>query len=131
MNGALASQIHRERVSLDHKLSVRALGVKAGISPDTLKRQLNNDRDMTMTQIAQLARALDLAPEELVRRAIENAGGMDALTADSEGVSEASGTNVTSITRGPMKPLTTEQIDETEKRAATNDPEMDTDEQFD
>jgi lambda repressor-like predicted transcriptional regulator len=128
MNRALADQINMERARIrmpnGRTMSVRALAEKADLPVDTLRRQLKNERDLTVTQVGLMADALGLPPEELVRRAIDNAGGMDALVNGTRRPLSAVPDNVTNL-----RPDTTGEIDAyMGDKAAYRDDEADTDE---
>lgn len=100
----------------------------SGIPETQVERIERNKRDINVTQLFKLAQALDVLPQELVRRSIDVAGGFDVIMAEVDGVSEAAATNVTKLR--PRKSVEEMSVDEIEaqKNAATVDPEMDTDE---
>jgi transcriptional regulator with XRE-family HTH domain len=128
VNAALGAEI---RATRSRKNMTRdTLSEISGITPTQIERIENNKRDMSVTQLFRLSDALGLDPEDIVRRAVDAAGGLDKLTADAEAVSEAAGSNVTPIGVRSKDALTAEDADKASKRAATVDPEMDTDEHF-
>lgn len=104
----------------------------------TINRVLNGERDINVTQLAQLAAALDVTPLDLYSRAIARLGGMPALIASAneraervarELMSEAAPRNVTKFPKR-VEDMTVEEI-ESQQHAATRDTEMDHPEQFD
>lgn len=120
-NRALAAEIRAERAA--EGITVRELALRSGIAYGTLNRILPGERDISFTQLTQLAAALKLTPQELSERAVRRMGGMQAV------VSEVQGKNVTPLRR--VEDMTVDEIEAEHKKAATVDPEMDTDEQFD
>ncbi|WP_171898772.1 helix-turn-helix transcriptional regulator [Curtobacterium sp. UCD-KPL2560] len=120
LNEALAAEIRAERAR--KKVTIKELALAAGMVESTLNRALAGQRDINVTQIGLIARALSVDPSVLVTRAVESIGGLDAL------VSEVQGQNVT-----PLRPVESYTLDELDKEqyAANRDPEADTDEQFD
>lgn len=120
-NQALAAEIRAERAAVG--ITVRELALRSGVPYGTLNRILPGERDISFGQLTQLAGALGLTPSELSERAVRRMGGMDAV------VSGVSGQNVTPLRR--VEDMTVDEIEAEQKKAATIDPEMDTDEQFD
>jgi transcriptional regulator with XRE-family HTH domain len=120
-NRALAAEIRAERAAVG--LTVKELAVRSGVPYGTLNRILPGERDINYTQIVQISAALGLDPAELSNRAMRRLGGLEAV------VSEVQGHNVTPLRR--VEDMTVDEIEAERKQAATIDPEMDTDEQFD
>ncbi|MEK6310102.1 MAG: helix-turn-helix domain-containing protein [Curtobacterium sp.] len=120
LNEALAAEIRAERAR--KKVTIKELALAAGMVESTLNRALAGQRDINVTQIGLIARALSIDPAVLVERAVESIGGLDAL------VSEVQGKNVTPLRR--VEDLTLEELDK-QQYAANRDKEADTDEQFD
>ena len=118
---ALAAEIRAERAALG--ITVKELALRSGVPYGTLNRLLPGTQDFTFSQMAQIASGLELTPSELSDRAVRRMGGMEAL------VSEVQGQNVTPLRR--VEDMSVDEIEAEKKRAATIDPEMDTDEQFD
>jgi len=93
----------------------------SGLSLATVQRLLAGKRDMDTTQLTLIAHVIGEEPADLLR----------AATARAERMSEASPDNVTQLQpRKRVEDMTVDEI-ESQKHAATRDPEMDTDEQFD
>ncbi|TDW69128.1 transcriptional regulator with XRE-family HTH domain [Curtobacterium sp. PhB25] len=120
-NQALAAEIRAERAAVG--ITVRELALRSGVPYGTLNRILPGERDISFGQLTQLAGALGVTPSDLSERAVRRMGGMDAV------VSGVSGQNVTPLRR--VEDMTVDEIEAEQKKAATIDPEMDTDEQFD
>lgn len=120
LNEALAAEIRAERAR--KKVTIKELALAAGMVESTLNRALAGQRDINVTQIGLIARALSIDPAVLVDRAVESIGGLDAL------VSEVQDKNVTPLRR--VEDFTLEDLDK-ERYAANRDKEADTDEQFD
>lgn len=138
INKAMASELRAERAAA--KLTLDELVANSGVALSTLKRVLAGTIDVNMPDLAMLAKALGdaqgkmLTIEELVERAVKRAGGYDVVYADlpqmpENAVSDVP-TNVTPI-RKRVEDMTVDEIEAIEKKAATRDPEMDTDEHFD
>jgi transcriptional regulator with XRE-family HTH domain len=120
-NRALAAEIRAERAAVD--ITVRELALRSGVPYGTLNRILPGERDISFGQLTQIAAALGVTPSELSDRAIRRMGGMDAV------VSGVGAQNVSVLRR--VEDMTVDEIEAERKKAATIDPEMDTDEQFD
>lgn len=120
LNEALAAEIRAERAR--KKVTIKELALAAGMVESTLNRALAGQRDINVTQIGLIARALSIDPSVLVARAVESIGGLDTL------VSEVKGNNVTPLR--PVEDFTLEELDK-ERYAANRDTEAETDEQFD
>lgn len=120
LNEALAAEIRAERAR--KKVTIKELALAAGMVESTLNRALAGQRDINVTQIGLIARALSIDPSVLVARAVESIGGLDTL------VSEVKSNNVTPLR--PVEDFTLEELDK-EQYAANRDKEAETDEQFD
>ena len=120
LNEALAAEIRAERAR--KKVTIKELALAAGMVESTLNRALAGQRDINVTQIGLIARALSIDPSVLMARAVESIGGLETL------VSEVHAQNVTKLRR--VEDMTVEEIEKL-PHAATIDPEMDTDEQSD
>lgn len=134
----MASELRAERAAA--RLTLDELVANSGVALSTLKRVLAGTIDVNMPDLAMLAKALGdaqgkmLTLEELVERAVKRAGGYDVVYAclpqmPDNAVSDVP-TNVTPI-RKRVEDMTVDEIEAIEKKAATRDPEMDTDEHFD
>lgn len=64
MNTAVAKALQAERAVAG--LTVRELAAKARLPQSTLMRVLQGTRDIKMNQVAQLADALKLAPQDII-----------------------------------------------------------------
>ena len=120
-NQALAAEIRAERAAVG--ITVRELALRSGVPYGTLNRILPGERDISFGQLTQIAGGLGVSPSELSDRAIRRMGGMGAV------VSGVAAQNVSPLRR--VEDMTVEEIESERKKAATIDPEMDTDEQFD
>lgn len=120
LNEALAAEIRAERAR--KKVTIKELALAAGMVESTLNRALAGQRDINVTQIGLIARALSIDPAVLMSRAVDAIGGLDVL------VSEVQGKNVTPLRA--VEDFTLEELDR-EQYAANRDKEADTDEQFD
>lgn len=85
VNKALGNEVRVWRTR--RGLSRAALAEKTGLQRTQLARIENNERDMSLSQLFQIAWALDVDPERIVRDAVEANGGMEALieTAGADG----------------------------------------------
>lgn len=106
----------------ERRMTQREVAEKAGLSLATIQRLFKGQRGFGATQVVQIATAIGVDPEEYMRAA--------RLEAQRR-MSEAAPDNVTQLTR--KKQVDEMSVDEIEAlpHAATRDPEMDTDEQFD
>jgi transcriptional regulator with XRE-family HTH domain len=77
VNKALGNEVRVWRTR--RGLSRDALAEKTGLQRTQLARIENNERDMSLSQLFQIAWALDVEPERIVRDAVEANGGMEAL----------------------------------------------------
>lgn len=66
---AIAAELRAERAAKTPRLTVEALGERAGLHKQTLLRYLNGTRDIPMPVFYDLAQALGVNPIELVERA--------------------------------------------------------------
>jgi transcriptional regulator with XRE-family HTH domain len=135
LNVALAAELRAERVAIN--MTIEELRQRAGLTKPTMLRILAGTRDINVTQLAKLGTALDVTPEDLLRRAVTRMGGMDVLTAQAEGpgTSEA-GSNVLNIEDKRYRNMTAADIDEYQRepgqgKAALHDDEMNQPESFD
>lgn len=138
INAAVAAELRAEKAAKRPKLSVRRLAETAGMTVVTTNRVLNGERDINVTQLLQLAAALEVPPTELYERAVARLGGMPVVLASAteraertarEQMSEASPTKVIKFPTA-VEDMTVEEI-EAQRHAATRDGEMDQPEQFD
>jgi transcriptional regulator with XRE-family HTH domain len=133
INREMALTIKRERAGTTY--TVDQLAKASGISTATINRMFSKDpRDVNITQITWLAALLGTTPQELVAEAVRRAGGlgaiMDEMRASIE-MSDGAGTNDELDRKRRQKEaasMTTEQLEGEQQRAATRDPEMDSDE---
>lgn len=124
INQAMGAELRAERSAVE--MTVEDLAAEAGMSVSTLKRVLRGSVDIGIPQIAAIAAAMDahrdrpISPQELVRKAVERAGGYEVF------MSEASDSNVTQL---HPRSMTTDELDNYKgNRAANFDEEADTDE---
>lgn len=138
INQAMATELRAERAAAG--LTLDALAQQSGVALSTLRRILNGSIDVNVGDLALLCRALGeaqgipLTMEDIVERAVKRAGGYDVVYAGlpqmpDNAVSDVP-TNVTPI-RKRVEDMTVDEIEAIETKAATRDPEMDTDEHFD
>jgi len=126
LNQAMAAEIRAERGAA--QLTQVELAVRSGISYSTLKRILNGTVDVSVADLGAIAAALStventVTPQELLRRAVERAGGYTALlSAPSATQDEIDAKRK----QDEVRTMTVAQI-EALPHAATRDPEMDTD----
>lgn len=121
MNQAVAAEIRAERGA--QRMTVKQLALASGMVESTLNRALAGERDINVTQLTKIAAALGTTPDALMTRAVTRMGGIDVL------MSDVGRKNVTPLRR--VEDMTVDEIEAEQKKAATIDPEMDTDEQFD
>jgi transcriptional regulator with XRE-family HTH domain len=121
MNQAVAAEIRAERGA--QRMTVKQLALASGMVESTLNRALAGERDINVTQLTKIAAALGTTPDALMTRAVDRMGGIDVL------MSDVRRKNVTPLRR--VEDMTVDEIEAEQKKAATIDPEMDTDEQFD
>lgn len=67
LNAAVAAEIRAEQGR--RKLSVQALAELTGIPYGSLRRYLNAERHIDVAVLAEICQALDVAPDEFIRRA--------------------------------------------------------------
>lgn len=98
---------------------------KTGINVTTMQRLLAGKSDIDVIQLTKLADAIGTPPQELMEYAVERA----------ERLSVAAAKNDLSKMRqekqSEAQSMTTDQLENTTKRAATTDPELDTDQPSD
>ena len=123
LNKAMAHAIKVARV--DAKMTVEEVRLAAGLTVSTMNRVVAGSRDINVTQIGRIAGAIGVTPSQLVKKAVAEAGGMEAI------MSEVATTNDLDAQRAKRQAtasaMTPEEL-EAERHAATTDPEMDTDE---
>jgi transcriptional regulator with XRE-family HTH domain len=125
LNTAVAAEIRAERAAKN--MTAAQLAKAAGIPIGTLHRVLSGERDINVTQLGKIALAFGTTVEHIMRRAVDRAGGLDALAPRQ--MSDAGG-NVTPI-RKRVEDLSVDELEAIDRKAATRDAEMDTDEHFD
>ena len=122
INRAVAAQIKGARVAAG--LTIEELSRLTDIPVGTLNRMSSKDiRDINVTQLAAISRAVKVPVGELMRRAEEMAGNADSF------VSEASDTPNDIATKRKQKEvaaMTPQQIQDITEKAATYDPERET-----
>jgi hypothetical protein len=85
MNRAMRAEIRAEAAA--QGVDLKRLGALTGIGTHMARITSDNDsylRDINVTQVAEIAHALGVAPDELVARAVKRAGGIEAVWADRE-----------------------------------------------
>lgn len=92
----------------------------AGFSTATMTRLVSGDAEIPISRLYDIARALGISPQEI----------LDAADARAAKLSEVAGQNVTTLHPKRVEDMTVDEIEQL-PHAATTDPEMDTDEQFD
>jgi transcriptional regulator with XRE-family HTH domain len=120
LNLALASELRYERNAAG--LTIDKLAEASDITRPTLLRVLAGKRDINVTQLAKLGVALNVTPEELMRRAVTRMGGMDVL------MSEAPANNVHVLKS--VDTLDTGELDAAVAQAALRDDEMNQSEHY-
>ncbi|MCM3521736.1 helix-turn-helix transcriptional regulator [Curtobacterium sp. P97] len=97
-----------------------AVAKGAGFSVATMTRLVSGNAEIPISRLYDIARALGISAQEI----------LDAADKRAAKLSEVAGQNVTTLHPKRVEDMT---VDEIEKlpHAATTDPEMDTDEQFD
>jgi transcriptional regulator with XRE-family HTH domain len=120
LNLALASELRYERNAAG--LTIDKLAEASDITRPTLLRVLAGKRDINVTQLAKLGVALNVTPEELMRRAVTRMGGMEVL------MSEAPVNNVHVLKS--VDTLDTGELDAAVAQAALRDDEMNQDQQY-
>jgi transcriptional regulator with XRE-family HTH domain len=120
LNLALASELRYERNAAG--LTIDKLAEASDITRPTLLRVLAGKRDINVTQLAKLGVALNVTPEELMRRAVTRMGGMEVL------MSEAPANNVHVLKS--VDTLDTGELDAAVAQAALRDHEMNQDEHY-
>ncbi|MDU4676008.1 MAG: helix-turn-helix transcriptional regulator [Cutibacterium avidum] len=76
INEAVAAAIRAQRAVSGH--TVRELSEQSGVPLSTLMRILGAQRDIKVTQVADIAKVLDMAPHEIVEDAERIMGRQDA-----------------------------------------------------
>jgi transcriptional regulator with XRE-family HTH domain len=104
INQAMAAELRAERAKTIG-LTVELLAKRSGVSFGTLRRILNGTVDIAVPDLAALAAVFGVSPQELMKRAVENAGGYEVLPG---AVSEDAAHNVTDF---PKRPTTAEEFD--------------------
>jgi transcriptional regulator with XRE-family HTH domain len=120
LNLALASELRYERNAAG--LTIDKLAEASDITRPTLLRVLAGKRDINVTQLAKLGVALNVTPEELMRRAVTRMGGMAVL------MSEAPANNVHVLKS--VDTLDTGELDAAVAQAALRDDEMNQSEHY-
>lgn len=92
----------------------------AGFSTATMTRLVSGEAEIPISRLYDIARALGISAQEI----------LDAADARALRLSEAAAKNVTQLHPKRVEDMTVEEI-ESLPHAATRDPEMDTDEQYD
>jgi transcriptional regulator with XRE-family HTH domain len=92
----------------------------AGFSVATMTRLVSGKAEIPISRLYDIARALGISAQEI----------LDAADARAVKLSEAAGNNVTSLHPKRVEEMSVEEIEQL-PHAATRDPEMDTDEQYD
>jgi transcriptional regulator with XRE-family HTH domain len=69
INTAVATALREAKAAMPQRKPVRILVVETGIPTATLNRLLNDERDISVTQLAKLADALNTTPTALLERA--------------------------------------------------------------
>jgi len=92
----------------------------AGFSVATMTRLVSGKAEIPISRLYDIARALGISAQEI----------LDAADARAAKLSEAAGNNVTPLRRKQVEDMTVDEIEQL-PHAATHDPEMDTDEQYD
>lgn len=96
---------------------------ETGINPTTMQRLLSGKSDIDVIQLAKLADAIGVPPQELMEYAVERAERLSAAAAKNDLQEKRL------QKQAEAQSMTTDQLEnETNKRAATIDPELDTDE---
>ena len=125
LNAAVAAEIRAEKAAKN--MTAADIAKAARIPVGTLSRVLTGERDINVTQLGKIARAFGTTVEHIMSRAVDRAGGLDSLFPPQ--MSDAGG-NVTPI-RKRAEDMSVDELEAIEKKAATSDAEMDTDEHFD
>jgi transcriptional regulator with XRE-family HTH domain len=120
LNLALASELRYERNAAG--LTIDKLAEASDITRPTLLRVLAGKRDINVTQLAKLGVALNVTPEELMRRAVTRMGGMEVL------MSEAPTNNVHVLKS--VDTLDAGELDAAVAQAALRDDEMNQSEHY-
>ncbi|MBF4574716.1 helix-turn-helix domain-containing protein [Frondihabitans sp. VKM Ac-2883] len=127
VNAAIGAEIRATRSRKN--ITRDALSAASGIPTVQIERIENNKRDLNVSQLFAVARALELDAEDIIRRAVDASGGLAALTAEADGMSEGAPNNVTKLPRR-VEDMSADEL-EGQRYAATRDDEMDQPEQFD
>jgi transcriptional regulator with XRE-family HTH domain len=137
INWSMGAEVRAEMAA--QGLSAKQVSEGSGITVGQVNRIISKNpetvRDINVTQISELAHALSTTPHKLVERAVERAGGLDAIWADREAmraaVSVAPATNDELAERrrkqAEAAAMTVEELEDV-KGAATRDAELDSDE---
>jgi transcriptional regulator with XRE-family HTH domain len=137
INRALGAEVRAEMAA--QGLTAKDVSAASGITLGQMNRIISkNDnlvRDINITQISEIAYALDSTPQMLVERAVRRAGGISAIWADRERMRAAM--SVVPVTNDELAERRRKQaeaaamsVEELEdvKGAATRDAELDSDE---
>jgi transcriptional regulator with XRE-family HTH domain len=138
INRSMGAEVRAEMAA--QGLTAKQVADRSGISMGQVNRIVSKNpdfvRDINVTQISEIAHALGTTPHRLVERAVERAGGIEAIWADRENmrraaVSVAPGTNDELAERrrkqAEAAAMSVEEL-ENVPGAATRDAELDSDE---
>ncbi|WP_181421659.1 helix-turn-helix domain-containing protein [Curtobacterium sp. MCBD17_030] len=117
INQATADVI--EGIIARERTNKRAVAEGAGFSVATMTRLVSGKAEIPISRLYDIARALGISAQEI----------LDAADARAAKLSEAAG-NVTPLRPKKVEDMTVDEIEQL-PYAATRDPEMDTDEQYD
>lgn len=120
-NLAMAATLRGERAKKGW--TQEDLAARSGLNLSTLKRILKGERDINVNQIAALAEAFGVSPAKLVADATEE---LSAMSAAAPTMSELEKKRIAKQAEAQSK--TTDQLENENRRAATIDAELDTDE---
>lgn len=107
----------------EERMTQADLVARTGINPTTMQRLLAGKSVIDVTQLAALADAIGVPPQDLMERAVERA---ERLSAASSNMSDLQ--KKRSEKEAEARAMTPDQLAQVEKRAATDDPELGTDE---
>lgn len=134
LNQATAEVIQSERAGA--KMTQEQLASETGIPLSTLRRVLKGTVDIDVADLGAIAVAISkhrrtpITPGDIVNSAVNLMGGQEALEREFGPRMSDVPSNVTPIGKR-VQDMTPDEIEAIDRKVATRDPEMDTDEDFD
>ncbi len=108
------------------RLSQAQLSEQTGIKPRTLQRILSGTAEIEVEQLALISAASDTTPEAVLIEAVEKFGGLERLVSDAAATKDD--LRERREKQEQARSMSTEALEDQERRAATDDEELGSDE---